>query len=253
MADYLTDEEQAERLKAWWDKNGTSLLIALVVAIAVVVGWRYYQTYTTDRANAASEVFRSYLEARAQAEPVNDYLETIDNEHEGSSYHVFTLLYRAADQVQEQDWEEALALLERGIELADERNLKDSARYRAAKVLYELDRLDRCTAQLAEITSPGLRAQVAELSGDVAFAQGDIGTAREAYQAAVDAARRDPRNVLPGTGLMELKLASLVQGQSLPDGPRSSESAAPAESAGSAESTASAEPAVAEPGTEDDQ
>ena len=247
MADYLTDEEQAERLKAWWDNNGTSLLIALVVAIAVVVGWRYYQTYTTDRANAASEAFRSYLEARAQAEPVNDYLETIDNEHEGSSYHVFTLFYRAADQVQEQDWEEALALLERAIELADERNLKDSARYRAAKVLYELDRLDRCTAQLAEITSPGLRAQVAELSGDVAFAQGDIGTAREAYQAAVDAARRDPRNVLPGTGLMELKLASLVQGQRLPDGPRSSRSAGPAES------TDSAEPAVAEPGTEDDQ
>ncbi len=247
MADYLTDEEQAERLKAWWDNNGTSLLIALVVAIAVVVGWRYYQTYTTDRANAASEAFRSYLEARAQAEPVNDYLETIDNEHEGSSYHVFTLFYRAADQVQEQDWEEALALLERAIELADERNLKDSARYRAAKVLYELDRLDRCTAQLAEITSPGLRAQVAELSGDVAFAQGDIGTAREAYQAAVDAARRDPRNVLPGTGLMELKLASLVQGQRLPDGPRSSGSAGPAES------TDSAEPAVAEPGTEDDQ
>ena len=250
MADYLTDEEQAERLKAWWDKNGTSLLIGLVVAIAVVVGWRYYQTYTTDRANAASEAFRSYLEARAQAEPVNDYLETIDNEHEGSTYHVFTLLYRASDQVQEQDWEEALALLERAVELADERNLKDSARYRAAKVLYELDRLDRCTAQLAEITSPGLRAQVAELSGDVAFAQGDIGTAREAYKAAVDAARSDPRNVLPGAGLMELKLASLVEGQNLRDGPRSAGSAGPADNT---DSTDSAEPTAAEPGSEDDQ
>ena len=253
MADYLTDEEQAERLKAWWDNNGTSLLIALVVAIAVVVGWRYYQTYTTDRANAASEAFRSYLEARAQAEPVNDYLTTIDNEHEGSSYHVFTLLYRASDQVQEQDWEEALALLERAVELADERNLKDSARYRAAKVLYELDRLDRCTAQLAEITSPGLRAQVAELSGDVAFAQGDIEAARAAYQAAVDAARSDLQNVLPGTGLMELKLASLVEGPGLPGGPRSSASAGPTESTERSESTDSAEPAVAEPGTEDDQ
>ena len=250
MADYLTDEEQAERLKAWWDKNGTSLLIGLVVAIAVVVGWRYYQTYTTDRANAASEAFRSYLEARAQAEPVNDYLETIDNEHEGSTYHVFTLLYRAADQVQEQDWEEALALLERAVELADERNLKDSARYRAAKVLYELDRLDRCAARLAEITSPGLRAQVAELSGDVAFAQGDIGTAREAYQAAVDAARSDPRNVLPGAGLMELKLASLVEGRSLLDGPRSAGSAG---SADNTDSTDGAEPTAAEPGSEDDQ
>ena len=210
MADYLTDEEQAERLKQWWDKNGTSLVVALVVAVAVVVGWRYFQTYTSDRANAASEAFTGYVQARAAAEPVTDYLATLDNEHEGSSYHVFTLLYRAADQTQEQDWEEALALLERAVELADERNLKDNARYRAAKVLYELDRLEQCAAQLAEIRSSGLQAQVAELSGDLAVANDDPTAAREAYQTAVDAARRDPSNVWPGVELLELKLASLV-------------------------------------------
>ena len=149
MADYLTDEEQAERLKAWWDKNGTSLIVSLVVAVAAVVGWRYYQAYSTDRANVASEAFRGYLEARAAAEPVEEYLQVIDSDHEGSTYHVFTLFYRAADQVQEEDWEEALALLERAVELADERNVRDSARFRAAKLLYQLDRLDACAEQLA--------------------------------------------------------------------------------------------------------
>ena len=211
MADYLTDEEQAERLKAWWDKNGTSLVVSLVVAVAAVVGWRYYQAYSNDQANLASEAFRGYLEARAAAEPVEEYLAVIDGDHEGSTYHVFTLLYRAADQVQEEDWEEALALLERAVELADERNVRDNARYRAAKLLYQLDRLDACAEQLAAIRSPGLAAQVAELSGDVAYARGDVETAREAYRTAVAAARQEPGRVFPGIGLTELKLASLVK------------------------------------------
>ena len=214
MADYLTDEEQAERLKAWWDKNGTSLIVALLVSVVAVVGWRYYQSYTADHANAASEAFRSYLEARTAAEPVDEHLAALDGEYEGTAYHVFTLLYRASDQVEEQDWEEALALVERAVELADERNLKDNARFRAAKLLYQLDRLDACAEQLAAIRSPGLAAQVAELSGDVAVARGDVEAAREAYRTAVEAARRDPARVLPGTPLAELKLASLVEAES---------------------------------------
>lgn len=221
MADYLTDEEQAERLKAWWDKNGTSLVVALVVAVVAVVGWRYYQSYTADRANAASEAFRSYLDARAAAEPLDPHLAMIDTEHEGSTYHVFTLLYRAADEVQDQDWEEALALLERAVSLADERNLRDTARFRAAKLLYQLDRLDACAEQLAAIKSAGLAAPVAELAGDVAFARGDFDAARDAYRTAVEAARREPGKVFPGAGLTELKLASLVNSDQVDEDPGS--------------------------------
>lgn len=247
MADYLTDEEQAERLKAWWDKNGTSLVVSLVVAVAAVVGWRYYQAYSTDQANSASEAFRSYLEARAAAEPVDEYLAVIDGDHEGSTYHVFTLLYRAADQVQEDDWEEALALLERAVELADERNVRDNARYRAAKLLYQLDRLDACAEQLAAIRSPGLAAQVAELSGDVAYARGDVEAAREAYQRAVEAARQEPGRVFPGVGLTELKLASLVEAEGI-DEPVEADAPPPAEDAASSEAApTSAEGAEVEP------
>ena len=247
MADYLTDEEQAERLKAWWDKNGTSLIVSLVVAVAAVVGWRYYQAYSTDQANLASEAFRSYLEARAAAEPVDEILAVIDDDHEGSTYHVFTLFYRAADQVQEEDWEEALALLERAVELADERNVRDSARFRAAKLLYQLDRLDACAEQLAAIRSPGLAAQVAELSGDVAYARGDVEAARDAYQTAVEAARREPGRVFPGIGLTELKLASLVRAEGT-DEPVEADAPPPAEDAASGEAPpTSAESTEVEP------
>ncbi|MYE24023.1 MAG: tetratricopeptide repeat protein, partial [Gammaproteobacteria bacterium] len=38
----MTDEEQAERLKKWWDANGVSLIVTLVLAVGAVIGWRYY-------------------------------------------------------------------------------------------------------------------------------------------------------------------------------------------------------------------
>ena len=213
MADYLTDEEQADRLKRWWDNNGTSLIVGLALAVGGVVGWRYYQTYATDQAGAASEVFSAYLEARAAAEPTIEHLTVLDDDHAGSTYHVFSLLYRATDQTEEKDWEEALAFLERAVELADAAEIRDIARYRAAKVLYQLDRLDECEAELAQIRSVGLEAHVAELSGDVYLARGDAEAARQAYQAALDAARRDPKNQPPGLEFMELKLASVVDSE----------------------------------------
>ena len=210
MADYLTDEEQAERLKRWWDNNGTSLIVGLLLAIGGVVGWRYYQTYEGDRADAASTAFSAYLEARAAAQPTGEHLAALDNDHTGSAYHVFSLLYRAADQAEENDWEEALAFLERAVELADGAELRDLARFRAAKVLYQLDRLDDCEAELAQIRSIGLESQVAELSGDIRSALGDSEGARQAYQTAVEAAQRNSDGPAAAVASMELKLASVV-------------------------------------------
>ena len=210
MSDYLTDEEQAERLKRWWEANGTSLVVGVALAVAAVVAWRYYDAHVQDRADQASDAFAAYVEARQADQPTTDALAVIDTDFEGSSYQVFTLLYRAADEVDAADWEEALALLERAVELADEDVLKDSARFRLAQVLYQMDRLDECEAQLAAIRSTGLRAHVADLSGDVFVARGDNQRARVAYQSAVEAARQDPANPVAGVELMELKLASLV-------------------------------------------
>lgn len=211
MADYLDDEERAERLKRWWQENGTSLVVGVALAVAAVIGWRIYQGYQQDRADKASELFDAYVAARAAGESTVDQLAAIDTDFEGTGYHVFTLIYRADDEVAAEDWEEALALLERAVQVADADALQDIVRYRAAKVLYQMDRLDECEAELEAIRSVGLEAHVADLSGDVFVARGDMDRARVAYQSGIDAARRDPTNLVLGIELMELKLASLVE------------------------------------------
>ena len=56
MSDYLSDEEQVERLKSWWSENGTSLLASLLVAVLGIAGWNYYGSYQEDAGEQSSEV-----------------------------------------------------------------------------------------------------------------------------------------------------------------------------------------------------
>ena len=208
MSDFLTDEEQAERLKRWWDANGVSLIVTLVLAVGAVIGWRYYQSWSADRGEDASDALRGYLEARSAGEPVEELLATIDDEHDGTAYRAFALLYRASDEASEENFEEALAYLEEAIDAADLPVLADLARLNAARVLYQLDRLDDCLATLARIRSGGFEMAAAELSGDALVAKGDPSAARDAYRAGIEAATEGGR-AAPGLGILELKLASV--------------------------------------------
>lgn len=222
MSDFLTDEEQAERLKRWWDANGISLIVTLVLSVGAVVGWRYYQSWSADRGEEASDAFLGYIEARSAGEPVEDLLATLDDEYDGTAYQVFALLYRASDEANEENFDEALAHLELAIDTADLPVLADLARMNAARVLFQLDRLDDCLATLGRIRSGGFEVAAAELSGDVLVAKGDLAGARDAYRAGVEAATEGGR-AAPGLGILELKLASVpAPGDAAADGEESS-------------------------------
>ena len=211
MSDYLSDEEQAERLKQWWDDNGTSLIVGLIVAVVAVVGWRYYSDYTTNQREAASDLFEAYLEAKALNQPVDSLLTELDEDYSDSSYRTFALLHRAYDEVEEENWDAARAHLVVAVDIAQTDLLRDVARFRLAKIDYQLDRLTDALATLASIGSDGLIAEVAELTGDIHVARGEIDLARSAYQAAVDHATRDSSRPHLGMEILELKLASLVE------------------------------------------
>ena len=48
MSEYLSDEEQVERLKSWWNENGTFLVVGLLVTIVAIGGWNYYGIHGFD-------------------------------------------------------------------------------------------------------------------------------------------------------------------------------------------------------------
>ena len=42
MNEFVTDDEQVERIKKWWADNGSSVIAGLVIGIGGLLGWRYW-------------------------------------------------------------------------------------------------------------------------------------------------------------------------------------------------------------------
>ena len=54
MNEYVTDDEQVERIKKWWSDNGSSVVAGLVIGIGGLMGWRYWVDYKDNQAAEAS-------------------------------------------------------------------------------------------------------------------------------------------------------------------------------------------------------
>lgn len=212
MSDYLSDEEQVAALKRWWDQNGKTLLIGIAVALVAVLGWRGYQSYSRDQAEAAAALYLTYQQERAAPTPDPDAMartaEALATEYPRSAYRVFVLFYQAADAVTADDYELARQHLATAVDAAADARLRDVAAIRLARVLQQLGEPDEALATLSGVADDGFVAEAAELKGDILLAQGERAGAREAYQAALAA--------LGGaqSPLLEMKLENVTDTES---------------------------------------
>ncbi|MEM8767513.1 MAG: tetratricopeptide repeat protein [Pseudomonadota bacterium] len=200
MSDYLTDEEQLDRLKKWWEQNGLMLAGAVALAVVGVVGWNWYGESRSAEVAAASDLYVAYLEATGTEQET--IAETLAAEHSGTTYHALVLLRDAQRKSAEEDFEGALEPLEAALAVVREDSLADIIRLRMARLEQQLDRSEAALARLADVRSAGLRSQVQELKGDIHMARGERRLAHESYAAALEAAPEDAQ-----PQLLELKVA----------------------------------------------
>ena len=186
MTDYLTDEEQVDRLKRLWKEWGLVVVLALVVGIGGTVGMDFYESHQSTRAEEASELYSSYLEAKGLGEPSTIYVEEITEEFGSSAYFVFTMLQEAKTAADDADFEQALISLKDAQEAADGSPIADLVTLRRARVEFELEQYDAVLSTLTTIETVGFRWRALMLKGDVHFKRDELDSAREAYEAARD-------------------------------------------------------------------
>ncbi|MEX1237520.1 MAG: tetratricopeptide repeat protein, partial [Pseudomonadales bacterium] len=71
-----TDEEQIEAIKKWWDENGKSILIGIVLALGGVFGYQAWDNHVRETGEAASALYEDMLAAMAMDDPFG----TLDEE-----------------------------------------------------------------------------------------------------------------------------------------------------------------------------
>lgn len=200
MSEYLTDEEQLARLRTWWERYGTPLLVVLALAVAGIVGWRWYQSHMEERVQHASDLYADFQEADGAAR--DELAERILQEGQGTAYPAFVLLEQAETRVAADDAAGAEPLLRRAVEAASGAELADLARLRLARVLFTLDRADEALGVLGQIRGDGYLSLAAELTGDIHLARGERVLAHQAYTKAMSYVQAGDQRPL-----LEMKIA----------------------------------------------
>ena len=185
MSEYLEEEEQIARLRSWWSEYGVTVIVAVVLSVAAIVGWRWYDSYTETKAHEGADAYATYQ--AAQGSEKEAAADNILENFSGSAYHVFVLFDRAQSAVEEGDLMAAEALLTTAVDEADAALLRDLAKIRLAKVQRGLDRTDEALATLDAIGNAGYSSWALEAKGDIYVSRGELEMAYQAYSAAIDA------------------------------------------------------------------
>ncbi len=92
---YQSDEEQIDALKKWWQENGNSVIAGVILGLTAIFGWRGWQDYKIEQAEAASELYQQMVIAVRDDKNAKNAKETANNilaEYESTAYSVFAKL-----------------------------------------------------------------------------------------------------------------------------------------------------------------
>jgi len=220
------DEEQAEALKRWWRENGTAVISGLLLAIAITLGWQWWQARQETRAQLAGAIYAQVL-AKLDSAPaeaagaihgsspsgeatppgadpfsaVRVPAEQLLNEFAGSTYADLASLALARIEVDAGQPEAARARLQHLAEHSDDASIQALARLRLARLLWAGGEAEQALKQLDGNWPEAFRAEADSLRGDVLVSQGKPDEAREAYDRALAQATLLGQE----TGLIRLK------------------------------------------------
>ena len=186
MSEYLTDEEQVDRLKKLWKDYGITVVVALALGIGGTVAWDYFKAYQSNEAQAAANLYTSYMEASGVGEPTSPFIDELESDYGKSAYYAFTLLREAKRAVDAENFAVAHESLTKAFEVARGSPIGDLVALRKAKVEFELGDNEAVLQTLQEVETEGYRWQALMLKGDVHFQNNELDAAREAYQSAKD-------------------------------------------------------------------
>ncbi|MEM9603231.1 MAG: tetratricopeptide repeat protein [Pseudomonadota bacterium] len=182
---YETDEQQVEALKAWWDENGTSIIVAVVVALAVVGGWRGWQAWQGKQAQLASRVYAELIETVERNDAAAaGHFDTLRADYAGTPYATLGAFHEAKRLVEASDLGGAATALRYAVDNADDADLKAVAALRLARVLLEQGDHAAALDALPAEAPASFEALTETVRGDVLLAQNKTAEARAAYERA---------------------------------------------------------------------
>ena len=208
---HFAEDEQTEKIRHWWKKNGSAIIVGLVLGIGSVAGYQGWGVYQTRQAEAASDLYQEMLRS-LENEALTRVRESADrliSKFGSTAYADAASLMLARLDVEAGESEQAGHHLSRVIDHSKDSAMQHIARLRL--VMLALDQGDlKWADQLLKIQQMGsFESRYDELRGDIFTARNDLKNARNAYRSALE-------NAVAGSvaaQILERKLNSVRRGE----------------------------------------
>jgi predicted negative regulator of RcsB-dependent stress response len=208
--DYLSEKEQWEWVKTQVRENAPAVLLAIVLAVAAVFGWRWWQRHQDARDLEAGGRYMQMIQSLERGDSTQTLvlLGELERDYAGSPYTDQARLLAARMYVDEAQLDHAAAALAAVAERSKDRELAQVARLRLARVQIAQGKSDSALATLGTVTDAGaFAARYHEVRGDAYYAKGDKAAALTEYRSAQTAGAEGT-----DTTLLQLKIADLDNG-----------------------------------------
>ncbi len=189
MDDFLTDQQQAARVRGWVREYAPTAIVAVAIGIGGYFGYNQWQLRQDRQAAEASELyedFRAAIESDDQ-DSASTLLESLVADYEGSGYADHARLLMAKEYVDTTQPSLAEQELRGVIATTSNGDLRQLARLRLARVYLYMDRPEAGLETLdSDVHSPAWRQLTEDMRGDLHQALGQTEAARASYQAALE-------------------------------------------------------------------
>ena len=205
--EYMTEEQQVERLKEFWKEYGLAIAAGIVIAIALIFGVRYYRGYEATKSQEASMVYTTMI---STAMSNNDATakgaaQDLISKFPSTSYASFAQMWLAKEAVQAGKYPAAVKSLQWILVHSKMNAIKQVTRIRLARVYLQMKAPDKAVSVLRTVNDKAYVGLIAETQGDAYLQRGQISRARESYQAAL----KSLPNPAQSRPVLAMKLADL--------------------------------------------
>ena len=185
MAYSIEEEQEINQLKDWWKENGKTIIVAFILGVGGMFGWRYWQAHQAEQIAQASAQYDALIYSAQQDEQAKKAnIEQFVQANSKTAYAVFALLDEAKKETEKQDFAAAEANLNQALTQSQDEVLTSIVALRLSAVQFQLGQLDNALTSLNQVKGESFNARKAILTGDIQVAKGDKGAAKTSFEQA---------------------------------------------------------------------
>ena len=185
MAYSIEEEQEINQLKDWWKENGKTIIVAFILGVGGMFGWRYWQAHQAEQIAQASAQYDALIYSAQQDEQAKKAnREQFVQANSKTAYAVFALLDEAKKATEKQDFVAAEVNLNQALTQAQDEVLTSIVALRLSAVQFQLGQLDNALTTLNQVKGESFNARKAILTGDIQVAKGDKVAAKTSFEQA---------------------------------------------------------------------